>query len=83
LPSLFVIVGKSLESEGDFMGQSLADLVAAILVRVIDELPKRTADCTELPVLLKELTAQFFPINWPSHITTSGMVFENLAPWRP
>ena len=80
MSSLFVVVGKSLESEGDFMGQSLTNLVAAILVRVVDELPKGTADCTELPVLLKELTAQLFPINWPSHITTSGMVFKNLAP---
>lgn len=83
MSSLFVIVGKSLESEGDFMGQGLANFIAAILVRVVDELPKGTADCTELPVLLKELTAQLFPINWPSHITTSGMVFKNLAPWRP
>ena len=63
MSSLFVIVGKSLESEGDFMGQGLANFIAAILVRVIDELPKRTADCTELPVLLEELTAQLFPIN--------------------
>lgn len=83
MSSLFVIVGKSLESEGDFMGQGLTNFIAAILVRVVDELPKGTADCTELPVLLKELTAQLFPINWPSHITTSGMVFKNLAPWRP
>lgn len=80
MSSLFIVVGKSLESEGDFMGQGLTDLIAAILVRVVDELPKGTADCTELPVLLKELTAQLFPINWPSHITTSGMVFKNLAP---
>lgn len=40
MSSLFVIVGESLESEGALTGQRLTDLITAILVGVVDELPE-------------------------------------------